>query len=178
MFRLRKVAIRSALGCQFLAHYRPHNPNVIPPPSLPSACTEFQLPLHVQAEGGGKKERFVLSVAFSPDKQLLAAGAMDGTIAGAGWKQYRWDSAVQYSASGGSGVYTAQRGHVRRVMGVVCRQELWTGQGQARNNMVHNRDSAVQWTMQYSGQCSTVDNAVQWTVHYSGQCITYRAVLQ
>jgi hypothetical protein len=42
----------------------------------------------VQAEGGGKKERFVLSVAFSPDKQLLAAGAMDGTIAGTLQKQY------------------------------------------------------------------------------------------
>lgn len=35
-----------------------------------------------QAEGtGSKKERFVLSVAFSQDKQLLAAGAMDGTVA-------------------------------------------------------------------------------------------------
>jgi WD40 repeat protein len=34
-----------------------------------------------QAEGSGRKERFVLSVAFSPDRQLLAAGAMDGTVA-------------------------------------------------------------------------------------------------
>jgi WD40 repeat protein len=37
--------------------------------------------LVLQAEGSGRKERFVLSVAFSPDRQLLAAGAMDGTVA-------------------------------------------------------------------------------------------------
>lgn len=35
----------------------------------------------LQAEGSGRKERFVLCVAFSPDQQLLAAGSMDGTVA-------------------------------------------------------------------------------------------------
>ncbi|KAF8059673.1 VIP3 [Scenedesmus sp. PABB004] len=34
-----------------------------------------------EGAGGAKKERFVLCVAFSPDKRLLAAGAMDGTVA-------------------------------------------------------------------------------------------------
>jgi len=31
--------------------------------------------------GGGKRERFVLAVAYSPDYKLLAASAMDGTVA-------------------------------------------------------------------------------------------------
>lgn len=35
----------------------------------------------MQGDGPKAKERFVLSVAFSPDKRLLAAGAMDGTVA-------------------------------------------------------------------------------------------------
>eukprot|EP00879_Flechtneria_rotunda_P014924 GHRR01015594.1.p1 GENE.GHRR01015594.1~~GHRR01015594.1.p1 ORF type:complete len:263 (+),score=49.04 GHRR01015594.1:158-946(+) len=44
---------------------------------------QLELTLNLpQAEGTSqKKERFVLCVAFSPDKQLLAAGAMDGTVA-------------------------------------------------------------------------------------------------
>ena len=34
-----------------------------------------------QAEDAGRRERFVLSVAASPDGRRLAAGAMDGTVA-------------------------------------------------------------------------------------------------
>lgn len=45
----------------------------------PSLEATLDLP---QPEGSSqKKERFVLCVAFSPDKQLLAAGAMDGSVA-------------------------------------------------------------------------------------------------
>jgi WD repeat-containing protein 61 len=33
------------------------------------------------APGGPRRERFVLAVAYSPDFKLLAASAMDGTVA-------------------------------------------------------------------------------------------------
>eukprot|EP00775_Hariotina_reticulata_P004809 gene4809-5057_t len=41
----------------------------------------LQLTMDLPQAGTHKKDRFVLCVAFSPDKQLLAAGAMDGTVA-------------------------------------------------------------------------------------------------
>ncbi|WIA42030.1 hypothetical protein OEZ86_009320 [Tetradesmus obliquus] len=42
---------------------------------------ELALDLPQAEASGARKERFVLCVAFSPDRQLLAAGAMDGSVA-------------------------------------------------------------------------------------------------
>lgn len=81
----------------------------------------------MQPEGAAaKKERFVLCCAFSPDKQLLAAGAMDGTVA-------VWDI-----AAGGQLLHMGGlKGHHKPVRSLTFTPGVWSGVVQSVGGLKH-----------------------------------------
>lgn len=76
-------AARSSLPvlCPATAHLPPTRTAPYTSPTHPAPCTVHPPP--VQADDGPSKARdkFVLSVAYSPDGRLLAAGTTDGGVA-------------------------------------------------------------------------------------------------